>query len=114
MTATCNAGDGDGDGDCDGDDNNDGDNDGDDSDDNNYSNCHGITVLSMIEVPPLDLKHVGAVGMLIALLVALPPGGKGKPPALSLNGHCRQGHWSSGNKDLSAACVARNKEKHLP
>ncbi len=49
--------------------------------------------------------------MLIALLVALPPGGKGKPPVLNLEGGCRRGHWSSRNKDLLAVCVARNKEK---
>jgi hypothetical protein len=29
--------------------------------------------------PPLDLKHVGAVGMLITSLVALPPGAKASP-----------------------------------
>jgi hypothetical protein len=49
--------------------------------------------------------------MLIALLVALPPGGKGKPPVLSLDRRCKRGYWSSGAKDLSAVCVARNKEK---
>ncbi len=104
MTATCDNGDSNGDGnssnndDDDDNDNNDGDNGGDIGDGNNDSNCHSIAVLPKIKVPPLDLKHVGAVGMLIASLVALPPGGKGKPPILSLDGRCRWGHWSSGNK----------------
>jgi hypothetical protein len=114
MTATCNNGDGNGNSSGDGNDNDDGNNNGDNGNNNNDSNCHGIAVLPMIKVPPLDLKHVGVVGMLIASLVALPPGGKGNPPVLSLEGRCRRGHWLSGNKDLSAACVARNKEKNLP
>jgi hypothetical protein len=109
MTATCNDSDGDSDGNSGNDD--DGNNNGDDGNDDDDSNCHGIAVLPMIKVPHLDLKHVGAVGMLIASLVVLPPGGKGKPPVLSLDGRCRWGHWSSGNKDLLAACVATNKEK---
>ncbi len=82
MTATCNDSDGNGDGN--GDDNNDndnGNNNGDNGNDNNDRNCHGISVLPMISCPPLDLKHVSVVGMLIALLVALPPGAKASPLA---------------------------------
>ncbi len=84
MTATCDDGDGYGDGN--GDDNNNGNNNGDDCNDDNDSSCHGIAVIPMIKVPPLDLKHIGAVGMLITLFVALPPGCKGKPHILSLDG----------------------------
>ncbi len=62
-------------------DDDDGDNDGEDGNDNNDSNCHGIAFLPMIRRPPLILKHVGAVGMLIASLVALPPGAKASPPS---------------------------------
>jgi hypothetical protein len=101
MTATFDDGDGNGDGNCN--DEDDGDNNGDNGNNNNDSNRHGIAVLPMIRCPPLDLKHVGAVGMLIALLAVLPPGSKGKPPVLSLDRRCRQGHWLSDNKDLLAA-----------
>ena len=82
MTATCNDSDGDGDGDGNDDNNNgNGNNNGDDGNDDNDSNCHRIAVLPMIRCPPLDLKHVSAVGMLIALLVAFPPGAKASPLA---------------------------------
>ncbi len=75
MTATCDDSDSNGDGNSNDDnDNDDGNNNGDDGDDNNDSNCHGIAVLPMIRCPPLDLKHVSEVGMLIASLVAFPPG----------------------------------------
>jgi hypothetical protein len=83
MTATCDDSDSDGDGNGnDNNDNNDGNNNGDDgNEDNNDSNCHGIAVLPMMRYPPLDLKHVSVVGMLITLLVAFPPGAKASPPA---------------------------------
>jgi hypothetical protein len=84
TAATCNDSDGNGDGNGNDDnnkDNDDGNNNGDDGDDNNDSNCHGIAVLPMIRCPPIDLKHVRAVGMLIALLVAFPPGAKASPLA---------------------------------
>ncbi len=84
MTATCDHSDDDGDGDGDGNDDNnnvDGNNNSDDGNDDNDSDCHGIAVLPMIRCPPLDLKHVSAVGMLIASLVAFHPGAKASPPA---------------------------------
>ncbi len=82
MTATCNDSDGDGDGDGNNDnDNDDGNNNVDNGEDDNESNCHVIAVLPMIRCPPLILKHVSAVGMLVASLVAFPPGAKASPPA---------------------------------
>ncbi len=82
MTATCDGSDGDGGGNGGNDDYNDsGNNNGDNGNNNNDSNCHGITFLPLIRCPPLDLKHVSVVGMLIALLVAFLSGAKASPPA---------------------------------
>ncbi len=114
MTATCNNGDGDGD------------SDGDVQQWQQWQQCWWqqwqwqwqqlpqYCCPSNDKVPPPWSEACWCGGDAHCIVGCTAPWGKGKPPILSLDGWCRQGHWSSGYKDLLLACVARNKQKNLP